>query len=241
VSVTNQTRDDALQIRIIEKSRVDIRIIDRLNLNTTGKQVLRNPTTGLEKVWLRIIDRIRLSDVTVRPGIGRGVFRISDSVQIVIRYPSVTLVSGPNITQQLPRTSAFLPPTHREKVFKGIALPTGFRKYPNFKTGIELIKDSVITILLTKKGQRFFIPDFGSDLWSAIFEPNDLVLQALVEQTIRTALGRWEPRITVQNIRMAANEHTLTVEITYVILDANVVVVLPLQFSRETTAFTAIA
>lgn len=122
--------------------------------------------------------------------------------------------------------------------YKGIGLPTTTRKYPAMKTEEALIKDSVITILLTTIGQRFYVPDFGSRLLDLVWEPNDLVLSTLAQEYVREALGRWEPRVAVVNVQTSAEEHILTIVITYAIVRLARVIQLPLQISRDTGAVT---
>lgn len=100
----------------------------------------------------------------------------------------------------------------------------------------DLIRDSVLSILLTDIGSRFFVPDFGSRLRELLFEPNDLVLNTLAQEYIRTALGRWEPRVAVLNVQTSNEEHVLTIIVQYVIVRINRVIELPLQFSRDTGA-----
>lgn len=117
--------------------------------------------------------------------------------------------------------------------YKGIALPTSDKKFPNFKEDKELIRDSVKTILLTKLGQRYFVPDFGSNLWSLIFEPNDKVTSALAEEYARTALREWEKRIDVMQVSTERVESELYVTVVYRIRRIEEVDFVTLDLSRN--------
>lgn len=124
------------------------------------------------------------------------------------------------------------------EIYKGIALPVPAqgRKWPYVKTEEELIRDSVLTILLTDISQRFYVPDFGSRLRELIFEPNDMVLSTLAQEYVRTALGRWEDRIGIINVQTSQDENVMVLVITYVIIRINKILQLPLQFSKDTGA-----
>jgi phage baseplate assembly protein W len=118
--------------------------------------------------------------------------------------------------------------------FKGIGLPTNFYPYPKIKLEEDLIFDSVITILLTKKGQRLFAPTFGSDLWKVLFQPADNATATMAEQYIWEALRLWEPRIQVLDVRAGIKESTITVYIKYMILTVGEDVGMRLQIDTNT-------
>lgn len=121
-------------------------------------------------------------------------------------------------------------------VYKGIALPTEYDPYPNMKEEQDLIRDSIITILLTKLGQRFFVPDFGSRLWSLVFEPNDTVTEQLADRYVREALKTWEPRVRVVKVDYFPDqreENVLRIRITYIILRISEIMSLTLDISRD--------
>ena len=62
------------------------------------------------------------------------------------------------------------------------------------------IKQAIVNLLLTNKGERLMNPDYGSDIRRYLFEPLDYGTSALVKQNIVTTIGRFEPRISVQEI-----------------------------------------
>ena len=62
------------------------------------------------------------------------------------------------------------------------------------------IKQSIVNLLLTNKGERLMNPEYGSDIRRFLFEPLDYGTSALVKQNIVTTIGRFEPRISVQEI-----------------------------------------
>ena len=43
------------------------------------------------------------------------------------------------------------------------------------------IRGNLIHLLLTKKGSRYYLPDFGTRLYQFIFDQNDMVTFGLIE------------------------------------------------------------
>ena len=67
-------------------------------------------------------------------------------------------------------------------------------RYPVLKNE-RAINKSVKNIVQTIPGEKFFNPEFGSDVRSQLFELVDYGEADLIEQQILTALENYEPRI----------------------------------------------
>jgi phage baseplate assembly protein W len=90
---------------------------------------------------------------------------------------------------------------------------------PAIKTDIDLINESVYRILTTSKGERPYLRDFGCNLKSYVFEPLDSILFEVINKEIRDVLGKWEPRVGVQDIAVEkASEHTVYITLLYYII-----------------------
>ena len=59
------------------------------------------------------------------------------------------------------------------------------------------VEEAIRIILATSPGERVMRPLFGSDLANAVFAVNSAATAADVEEWVRAALARWEPRIDV--------------------------------------------
>jgi len=68
--------------------------------------------------------------------------------------------------------------------------------------GIHLIKNNVIDLLTTKKGDRVMLPEFGTNLHLAVFEPLDSFLFSEIQFEIATALATYEPRVNIINFEI---------------------------------------
>ena len=106
---------------------------------------------------------------------------------------------------------------------QGLAMPLVLRQGAvDTISDIPLIEQSIITILNTPKGSRFFLPEFGSRLKELLFEPNDDVLQDLLRFFVFEALRDWEKRAEFVDIVFdKPSEDVLNCEIKYRILQSN--------------------
>lgn len=80
-------------------------------------------------------------------------------------------------------------------------------------TGVEEIDAAIRMILSTVPGERVMRPDFGCAMWEMLFAPLTATTLGLIEQAVRTALERWEPRVDVESVRADAEQSTGTVHI----------------------------
>jgi hypothetical protein len=85
--------------------------------------------------------------------------------------------------------------------------------------------DEAITIILgTAPGERPMRPEFGCGIHNYIFETVDSYTMARLEQEIRIALDRWEPRIDVLDVEFGldgVDQGEVVIEISYLIRTTN--------------------
>jgi len=62
------------------------------------------------------------------------------------------------------------------------------------------IEESISIILSTAKGERRMRPNFGCDVHTLIFAPNNATTWGLAAHYVEEALGWWEPRIEVTEV-----------------------------------------
>jgi len=79
------------------------------------------------------------------------------------------------------------------------------------------IKQAVVNLLLTNKGERFFNPNYGSDIRSFLFEPLDFATAGQVRSSIQSTLNKFEPRISIESLAVIPDfdENGFSVEMTY--------------------------
>ena len=84
--------------------------------------------------------------------------------------------------------------------------------------GDEKIRESILIILGTSKGERVMRPEFGCGINDLVFEVNNTATTTLVAYHVKEALLKWEPRIEVLNVFVSPDEekrHRLNIEIDY--------------------------
>ena len=64
------------------------------------------------------------------------------------------------------------------------------------------IRASLLHLILTKRGTRYYLPDFGTRLYEFIFEPNDAVTFSLIEDEIRTTVKKYIPNLNIRSIKV---------------------------------------
>ena len=77
-------------------------------------------------------------------------------------------------------------------------------------------------LILTRKGQRLYLPDFGTELLRFIFEPNDDITLSMVKDEIKTVVKKYLPSLTINDITVTESdlsEFAVVVNINYVITD----------------------
>jgi phage baseplate assembly protein W len=72
------------------------------------------------------------------------------------------------------------------------------------QTADEEIRTDLIHLLLTRKGTRYFLPDFGTRLYEFIFEPLDGPTFSEIESEIRESVQEYLPNLTITNISITA-------------------------------------
>lgn len=72
--------------------------------------------------------------------------------------------------------------------------------------GMDLIRQSVTTILDTDPGERVMLPSFGCGLRRYLMEPNSLSTRTAMAEDITEALRLWEPRILLQNVAVTPGQ-----------------------------------
>jgi phage baseplate assembly protein W len=78
-------------------------------------------------------------------------------------------------------------------------------------------------VLFTSPGERVNLPDFGSGLLQLTFAPNSIEMAAATQFTVQGALQKWlSGYIKVESVVASAVESTLTVTVTYSLLNTSV-------------------
>lgn len=87
-------------------------------------------------------------------------------------------------------------------VGRGIAFPmrVGSTGSLAFTSGAGDVEKSMRVIIATAPGERPMRPEFGCKIWELLFEPINGNTLGLMEEAVREALTRWEPRAETTNV-----------------------------------------
>lgn len=89
------------------------------------------------------------------------------------------------------------------------------------KTGFELIRSSIRTIVGWPEGRRFFLAEFGSRIERLLEEPNDDVLKQIIYTFIVDPINQWEKRISLINASIEdITDHSVQIHLRYRILNS---------------------
>ena len=67
------------------------------------------------------------------------------------------------------------------------------------------VKQAVLNILLTNKGERVYDSQYGSNVRTYLFEPLDFGTAGSIRDEIVRTLKRYEPRVTIQECLVEPN------------------------------------
>jgi len=67
------------------------------------------------------------------------------------------------------------------------------------------VKQAIVNLLMTSRGERPFQPNLGSDLRRILFNPLDASTAAQIGENIRETLDTYEPRISILQLDVDAN------------------------------------
>ena len=90
------------------------------------------------------------------------------------------------------------------------------------ETDNKAIKADLLHLLLTRKGQRLYNPEFGTRLLEYIYEPYDGLTFNDIRNEINDVVKRYLPQVSLNNLTVypsPLNEYAVLVTIDYTITD----------------------
>lgn len=89
----------------------------------------------------------------------------------------------------------------------------------------DSVRESILTILGTRRGERQMRPEFGCDIHELVFSDHSMTSAGLAAFYVEKALTQWEPRIEALSVlgRPDPRESRLLIEIEYRVIRTNTV------------------
>jgi phage baseplate assembly protein W len=104
-------------------------------------------------------------------------------------------------------------------------------------TDVELVKQDLINHFSVRKGEKLMQPNFGSVIWSLLFEPLTDHLQQLIIDDVKRIVG-YDPRMGLKNINITTQDHGIQVEVDLVYIPTDQTTSLNLQFDGNSAKLT---
>jgi len=90
----------------------------------------------------------------------------------------------------------------------------------------EALSSDLLLLLLTQKGERYYEPNYGTNLLKFIFEPNDNLTAGDVEQEIKNTVAAYIPNLKINKMNfnwnvddngqpISENQLNITIQFTY--------------------------
>jgi len=111
--------------------------------------------------------------------------------------------------------------------FRGINFPfsRGLQSFPEKVSDDELLRQSMIQIIMTPRGERVMRPDFGADAYALIFANTGDVFEQDIKNAVMSAIAQYEPRVIVLDVRVTeedtktgGGQSEVKIDIDYVVL-----------------------
>lgn len=86
----------------------------------------------------------------------------------------------------------------------------------------KAIRSDLMHLILTRKGERLYKPDFGTDLLKFIFEPNDVLTYGDIKMDIQETVKKYIPNLNIDDVLVEPSldyEYKAIVTIKYTITD----------------------
>ena len=120
-----------------------------------------------------------------------------------------------------------MPAQRVSKSFKDISMSFKFNPLSGDLITLKnenAIARAVRNIVLTTPGEKFFDPDFGSNVGEILFENVDDITAVSIEAEIKSSLKNYEPRVELIDVNVEPNfdENQFDVTISYRIVGIDI-------------------
>ena len=149
---------------------------------------------------LKFVQGLQKSGVGITAGVAAIMAQYSLSTEIATSFWNLTTPT-PSVSQSQ---------------WPGIGFPWG----PDPSTLVtpksdpQMLETSMEMIVLTRKGERCMLPEFGSDIPDLPFEPNDQQTVNQANSSVSSAVGAWDDRIKFVKMDGQIKENELDFQIT---------------------------
>jgi len=101
-------------------------------------------------------------------------------------------------------------------------------------TGEDAVKRSIKLLLMSRAGETPFFPEFGSRIFTLLFEPIDPITTVLLQHEIQATIEAYEPRVNIRRLTAtpSSDEQGYDIDCLFSIVNQVAPVTLTLYLSR---------
>lgn len=112
-------------------------------------------------------------------------------------------------------------------------------QYKKFKVSdLELVKRDLLNHFSIRKGEKLMNSEFGSIIWSMLFEPLTPETRAIIVEDIQR-IASYDPRIKLDNIILDQFENGIQIECEITVLPDNISDMLVMRFDKESNIISS--
>ena len=119
--------------------------------------------------------------------------------------------------------------------YRGFSTIGRFKKFK--MTDLDLVKQNLFNHFNIRKGEKLMQPNFGSSIWSMMFEPLNEETKNIIVDDVKTVVG-YDPRTRVNNVIVTQFDHGVQLDIELEYLPSNQSDTLSLMFDNASQQLT---
>jgi phage baseplate assembly protein W len=102
---------------------------------------------------------------------------------------------------------------------------------------IDLVKQDLLNHFSIRKGERLMDPNFGTVIWSMLYEPMDETTRQIMIDDVTKIVG-YDPRVSLTDITVIEQDYGVQIELDLVFLATNQSTSMSLQFDTDSAALS---
>ncbi len=109
----------------------------------------------------------------------------------------------------------------KKDVALGIKISSRDSIFESIHNIAEQTKENLKSLLLTRIGERYMLPEFGTNLLSMLFEPITYEFNSGIQNSVTTAINKWLPYVVIQEFKVVtvlddpSLQHMVEMSLTY--------------------------
>jgi len=120
-------------------------------------------------------------------------------------------------------------------IYKGFSTINRSKKFR--ASDLDLVKQDLLNHFSIRKGEKLMQPNFGSLIWSLMFEPLSDSVNDLIVNDVKQIVG-YDPRLGLNNITITSQEYGIQIELDLVFIPTNQVTKMSMTFDTNSNSLT---